>query len=276
MAYGYRRRYRRRRNSYRRKRRNRQMRFRTGQINAAGGRPVTPHSRTVATVTAGNLLCTGTTCGDNAAFNIVDWSAPADPEVSTFSIGGTANNHPSGHVEIVADGYDRVQVLNALYRFNVRFKGDDNEAQDYIFAYRFSNNSAAILTHTAGTVGIDNWKDMRQSRGWAYKRLSATHSGGSQHPSTMQINVRIPNVKRLTQKLTSHTSADYTANDYRHAISDAAASADQFAFLHITVFTIDGVALAAGDIQIDVDVFQRVKVWKTISETEIEPADQES
>lgn len=150
---------------YKRKRRS-QMGFRLGNRNAAGGRPVTPHSRTVKTVCAGHLACVITTCGDEASFNIVDWSAPADPQTTTFEVVGTINRRPSGYAEILADGYDRVKVLNALYRFNVRFKGTEAAGKDFIFAYRFSQGSGAIFTHTAGDIGVDNFKDLRQSRGW--------------------------------------------------------------------------------------------------------------
>lgn len=252
----------------------RQLRFRTGNINAAGGQPATPRSRTIRTVACANLLCSATTCGDNASFNINDWSAPADPESTglTFTIGGTANNAPSGHADILADTYDRVLVLNALYRFNIRFKGDDNEAQDYVFAYKFAEGANALLTHTAGTVGIDNWKDLRQTRGWVYKRFSATHSGGSIHPSAGTINIRIPNVTKLCKLLQASTATEHTQKDWSHAITSGADSTDADGFLLITVFTIDGVALSAGDIQLDVDVFQKVKVWKNFGDFGMERA----
>lgn len=271
----YRRRRRRRRSRYG-GRGNRRLQFRLGNINAAGGRPVTPHSRTLNSVTCSSLVCTAVTCGDNMVFNIMDWSAPASPDGGTFTEVGTGNNHPSGHVDVVADGFDRVKVLNALYRLNFRFKGDDNEAQDWIVAYRFSNTSANILTHTAGTVGIDNWKDVRQSRGWVYKRFSATHSGGSIHPSSGVVSIRVANVGRLAYKMEATTSGtDFTRNDYTHNVADAAQSADINCFLHIEVFTIDGVALSAGDIHVDVDVFMKVKLWKFPSDNNVERADQE-
>ncbi len=274
--YGRRTRRRRRRPRRRTKRRSRVTAFRVGQINAAGGRPVTPHSRTVRTVTAGSLLCTGTTAGDECAFNIIDWSAPADPDVTTFSIAGTSDNRPSGHAEILADGYDRVKVLSSMYRFNVRFKGTEAAGKDFIFAYRFQQGSAAILTHTAGDITIDNFKDLRQSRGWVWKRMSATHSGGSVHPSATQFEVRIANPGKLAWKMNPTTGgSDFTRHDLTHAISANANSADIDYFLHILVLTIDGIALVAGDIQIDVDVFQKIRIWKTVDEFAIERPIQE-
>ncbi len=271
------RRRRKRRTSRRSKRDSRQIAFRVGRINAAGGRPVVTQSRTLKSVTCGQLVCTGATCGDESTFAIGDWSAPADPETGgTFTLAGTANNHPSGHVELVADGFDTVMVLSSMYRFNVRFVGDDNEGQDFVFAYRFSVNSTNILTHTAGAIGIDNFKDMRQSRGWVWKRMSATHSGGSVHPSAQQFQVRIPNVKKLIKKFNDDDITDITYKDYRHVLTDAAATCAVNAFLHICVMTIDGVALTAGDIHIDVDVFQKVRVWKNPGEFQIERADQET
>ncbi len=278
----YRRRNARRRRSTRRrrpnrrvKRRRRQMRFRAGQINAAGGKPATPHSRTLRTVTAGHLLLPGVTCGADASFNINDWSAPADPDTTTMTIGGTAANVPSGHAEILSDGFDLVKVLSAMYRFNIRFKGDDNQAQDWIFGYRFTSGPSAIFTHTAGTVGIDNFKDLRQSRGWVWHRMSATHSGGSAHPSTKQINIRIPDVYKLAKKFIAPSIFGEVSKDFTHVITTGVDSTAVDVFLLITVMTIDGVALSAGDIQMDVDVFQKVKVWKNIADLVIERPIQE-
>ncbi len=271
----YRRRRRRRRGGRRNNRRNRLMNFRLGNINAAGGRPVTPHSRTVRTVTCSSLITTITTCGNESAFNIMDWSAPADPDAGTFTLQGTLNNHPSGHVEIVADGFDRVKVLNAMYRFNVRFAGGDDQTQDYVFAYKFSTASAATFTHTAGTVGIDNWKDMRQTRGWVYKRLSGTHSGGSIHPSAARVIVRIANVPRFAHKMNKQSGTDQVPKDFEHVIQDAAVSADINCFLHVVVMSIEGIAFAAGDVQIDIDVFQKIRVWKNTADFMLEAADQE-
>lgn len=267
--------YRRRRRKKKRKS-TKQFRFRTNNINAAGGRPYIHGTRLYKTVTAGHLLCTATTCGNEAAFNLMDWSAPADPDVTTFTKAGTTNNVPSDHAAILGDGFDRVKVLNAFYRFNCRFKGDDNVAQDWIFAYRFSNVSTAIFVHTAGTTGIDNWKDLRQSRGWTYKRMSATHSGGSIHPTAAEFKVRISNVQKMAKYFQKASATEHTDKDYTHVISSGADSATVDLFLHIVIMTIDGIALSAADIQIDVDVYQKVRLWKDISGNRHEGPGQEA
>lgn len=216
------------------------------------------------------------------AFNLMDWSAPADPDAMTATVGGTAANHPSGHIEALAQGFDRVRVLNAYYRFNVRFAGGDSAPQDFIVAYRFSNVVTSPLVHTDGAAGanrttaIDNWKDVRQSRGWVYKRMSSTHSGGSIHPSAATINVRIPNVPALAKRIFAMpNTTDFTSNDYAHVVQDAAASADVNLFLLVEVFTIDGLIFAAEDIQIDVDVFQKVTLVRNQTDFNLEAADQE-
>lgn len=262
---------------YRRsKRRDRQFRFRTNQISAAGGQPATPNSRTLKTVVCGNMICSGTTCGDEAAFNCLDWSAAADPDSSSWTMAGTPNNRPSGHGAILADGYDKVRVLNAMYRFTVRFKGGNDVLQDYVIAYRFEEESAAIFTFTAGTVGIDNWKDLRQSRGWVWKRFSASNSGGSIYPTSGEIIVRIPNVQRLARYYDKTNVTANTRGDYEHVITSGADSATSAFFLKFIVMTIDGVALTAGDVQVDIDVFQKIKVWKNVSDLALEPPAQEA
>ncbi len=144
------------------------LRFRTGRINAAGGKPHTPLTTTIQAVAACQLECTSITCGDNAIFNINRWTTGADPESTTFTKGGSANHNfrfPTGHVEMVADGYDRVEVLSAYYTFNIRYIGTSNAAKDFVFAYSFAKDVNTLITHTAGDPGVDNWLDMANSRG---------------------------------------------------------------------------------------------------------------
>ncbi len=266
------RRRRRRRKGKRSRKEARLLRFRMNQINAAGGAPVTPSSRIVRTVASSNIFHPGTTAGADAVFNIMDWSTPADPVTTGFTQAGTALNKPSGFDQILADGYDRVRVLSSMYRFNIRFRGDDNVAQDWIFGYKFNTSSSLIFTHTAGTIAIDNFKDLRQSRGWVWQRMSAIGAGGSVYPTTKQVNVRISNVQKLAKAQTRVSGTDHTWHDYGHAITAGADSADVNSFLVITVMTIDGIALSLSDVQIDIDVFQKVKVWKAPSDFGVERA----
>lgn len=97
--------------------------------------------------------------------------------------------------------------------------------------------------------------------------MSATHSGGSIWPSAKQIEVRIPNIGKLAWRMNPTTGgSDFTRHDLTHGITTGAVSGNIDCFLHIMVMTVDGVALAAGDIQIDVDVFQKIRIWKIVDE----------
>ncbi len=249
-----------------------QYAFRTGRVNAAGGRPINPFRRSIRTVNAGNLLVSGTTAGDTCSFGLTQVNKPATPESNTtFGIGGTANSHTSEHNEIVAGGWDDGQVMSSMYRFDIRFKGSDAASKDFIFAYKFGASQAAALILTAGTVTIDNWKDMRQSRGWAWKRFSGTNSGGSVYPSQGRIEVKIRDVLKLARGLFTD---EIEQSDMLCQIIETDVNSTVVPHLHITVFAIDGTAFTAGDIAIDVTIFQRVVLRRQMGSVEmIEEAD---
>lgn len=255
----------------------RQIAFRTGNVSAGGGRPIVQFNRHIHTVVAGQLLVSATTAGDTGAFNICNWSNAADLSQSTsFSSGGTGSNHPSEHEAVIALGYDRSRVLSALYRFDVRFKGTGTATKDFIFAYKFSTVNTTVFTMTAGTVTIDNFKDIRQSPGWVWQRFSAINSGGSIYPSQGRVEVRIPSIFQLGERLSS--GIDVTATDednYSATISDGNNDPNKNIFLHIVCMTIDGVAWSAGDVAIDVTIYQKVKISRSQDQIEmVEEADQ--
>ncbi len=257
-----------------------QLAFRIGNIAAGGGKPFVMNSRTVNCVCAGQLRVSVTSAGDTAAFSLTSYSQPADPvATTTFSIAGTANNHPSEHVTAILLGYDRTRVVSALYRFDVRFVGVNSASKDFVFAYKFGMDSAAALLLTAGDVTVDGWKDMRQSKAWVWKRFSAINAGGSMYPSQGRVEVRIPSIYRLGEALSKSIRSTATAiEDYTAVLDDSGANvAAIIPLLHIVVMTIDGTAFLAGDVVVDVTVFQRVKFEKKTDTADmIDEADQTS
>lgn len=264
----------RRRQNRKRKREIRQLNYRAGKWNAAGGVKISPNSRTIKTITCTQFGVVATTAGDTMAFNIVDWSAPATPESGgTFLNRGDAANlnpKPHNHVEVLADGYDTARVISALYRFHVRYIATDSGAKDFIFAYRFSTtkDSGYSSVFTAGNVTIDFWKELRQSYGWVYHRMSSTHAGGSEYPSTKTIDVRIPSIIALTRKLHNVTT-EIGTNEMSHAITIAVDSAEVDLFLHVMIMGIDGTGFVANDVIMDLDVYQHVKVRKLLAQAEL-------
>ncbi len=251
----------------------RQLRFRAGQIGAAGGQPIHPHSRIIKSVCSSRFACSGTTAGDVMGFEPGNWGAPCTPIYNvTFTESETAANHPSEHPEVVAGGWKESQVLSAMYRFDVAFLGDDNNAQDWVFAYKFGISFAAPLVFTAGTVTIDNWKDMRQSRGWVWKRFSGNASGGSVYPSSGRIEIKIPSLWSLYDRLLDD---EIEEDGMQAAVQDAASAPTLRVCLHICVFTPSGTALAATDVSMDLDVFQDVRLTRSTQTAEmIDEADQ--
>ncbi len=254
------------------KRARRQLRFRGGEINAAGGRPINPYTRTIKTVCAANFLCSATTAGDVMGFEVAQFGTPCSPTYNvTFSEQGTLLNHPSEHPEIVAGGWKEARVLSSMYRFdlrNVNLVG----SEPWIFAYKFGISAAAPMVFTAGDITIDNWKDMRQSRGWVWKRMSGSTGGGSVYPSEGRIEVKVPSVWRLYAKL---LDTEIDEEGLQMLVQDAADNPTLRAWLHVLVMSIDGGALAAGDISMDVTIYQNVLLTRSTQTAEmIDEADQ--
>ncbi len=262
--------------------RRRQLRFRAGNINAAGGQPINAMSRIIKTITAGAFGVTVTTAGNTGIFDIAQMGTPADMPTTTFTVLGTAANHPSEHPEMLTSGFETARVLSSLYRFHVRFRGTNAAIKDYIFAYKFGPVSTsagpAAGVFTAGDVTIDYWKDMRQSRGWVWHRFSGTNTGGSSYASQGLVEIRVPSVLRLANELFEDVELTAPMTELLEMnITDAANTSGIRPFLHIAIFTVEGEAFAALDVWTEVEVFQTLKISRSISNAlMIDEADQVS
>lgn len=258
---------------------NRQLQFRIGNKNAAGGRPVHEQSRTLRTVTASQWQTPITLAGAGGSLNLGQLGTPASFENTTFTELGTANNHPSEHPQMVAAGWSQGVVLSSMYRLDVRMTGTDSAGKDFVVAHKFAQDSNSIITFTAGATVIDLWKDMRQSRGWSWKRFSGINAGGSIYPSQGRIEIKVPDCPALTRKLNEPASSESMdwPNDFKMIVQDGADVPNVSSFLHIVIFFIDGTVGVAGDIKMDLTVFQKIKLWNPINiEDMIDEADQVS
>ncbi len=251
----------------------RQLRFRTGQIGAGGSRPINEHSRTITTVCASQFGVSATTAGDTGTFDLTQWGQPCSMASSTtFAEQGTGANHPSEHPEIVAGGWDEARVLSSMYRFDIRFVGTDSAKKDFVFAWKFGTASTAAIVLTALDVTIDAWKDIRQSRGWVWKRFSGTNSGGSVYPSQGRVEIKVPSVWKLAQGLEED---EIEWQDLQILVQDATTTAVIRPFLHVVILAIDGTAFLANDVKFDITVFQKVKLYRNQGADEmVDEADQ--
>ncbi len=259
---------------------NAQLNFRAGNKSAGGGTPFLKRTKVIDTVCAGQLTNSVTTAGDTCSFHVTNWSNPCDPVGNTtFDVRGTVGNHPSGHVEAVNNGFNFSRVISSMYKFDVRFTGANNPLKDFVFAYKFGVSAVAAIVLTAGDpAGVDNWKDMRQSRGWVYQQFSGVNSGGSVWPSQGTIKVKVPDVWALTKKLFTNDGSQVNIEETRATIDDSGTNVSVISpHLHIVVMSIDGTALLTGppDITIDVTIYQKVHLSRTIETEEmIDEADQ--
>ncbi len=255
----------------------RQLRFRMGLLSAVGKKPLRALQTFFVSIAGANFQVLAVTAGNTGVWDITNWSDPTtgvgDHDLSLLS---TAATHPSEHETAVALGYTTSRVMSSMYRFDIRFAGTDLATKDFIFAYKFANVSTNSLVWTAGVTTIDNWVDIRQSRGWVWKKFSASSAGGSVWPSAARVEVKIPSVYALVKNMQLAIGDEVDINDLRCVINDTArTTAAQTAFLHVAIFTMDGTAFAAGDVRFDMDLFQRVKLMNEVDGGElVEEADQ--
>ncbi len=227
------------------RKRSRQIAFRTGQINAAGGRPIDPRTIKHRSVVASAWEPSATTAGDHMTFRVNNFNTPLEMATSTSftnQSGISGVRHPSGHVELVQDGYDTYQVLSSHYRFYVQFAASTSEPdEDYVFAYKFDSDSqSAVPAFPATNATQEVWLDIQASPGWVWKRFSKHYGGGQLLKSGGIINVDVPNVYDLIRSFRTGvvTQAEYPA-DYRGVLADSNAAPVAQCVLHICLFSIN-------------------------------------
>ncbi len=237
--------------------------FRQGNIGSGGGKGLIPLTRTYNCVVADQLLSSITTAGDMCFFDLGNYSNPGTliGNVS-FSIGGTASNHPSGHDDAISLGYTRSMVKSCVYDFFVR-----NMAQErtFVFGYKFVTvATASTPAWTAGTVTIDNLKDIRQSRGWVLRTFSSVVGGNPKNTSSGLVRVSVPHYFRLAKSMLKAAAQDLVFNDFQAVISTGTNIPTNRIHLAIFVADVDGVALGAGDIVIDTTIWKRITLSKPL------------
>ncbi len=263
----------------RRKTPDRLLSMRLGNKSATGGRTVNQDKRYIDDLCATCFASTGTTAGDSLAWDITNYNDPLTDASSagTLAEQGTLKNHPHMHDDALV-GYDKCRIISSSYRLFVKNTAGN---RDFIVAWCFSDNGITPLTWTAGTVTIDNWKDIQGSRGWQWKRFSSLGGGNPGVPSSGYIYIKIPSVFKLTQKLTNMSTdlADTQkltkALQLSHALADNATGPTYDVYLHLMLFNPEGVAFTAGHVIIEVQWRGKVELLRSRDSTTIvDEADQ--
>ncbi len=250
------------------RKRSRQLAFRSGNINAAGGKPIDPSHFTHRSVVAAQFHNSAVTAGDHMVFNIANFNTPLKFQSSTsytVPVGISSDRHPSGHVELIQDGYNTYQVMKSHYRMDVSWRGSTNQTIDFIVGYKFDNDfQTASPVWTASVVTTENWLDLQASPGWVWNRYGCDAQGTRK--SWGVINIAIPSVPALVKKFKDMTTTQHTPNDYKGVIADSDAAPVSTCALHIVAFIIQKIgipaALNAGEIMTSIRCTQSVRVWK--------------
>ncbi len=265
----------------------RQLNFRIGNIAPSGrGKPFTPNTKTYnAVCSTGYAPSTVSgSVGQALVLNCMDYNNPlrvtgtgTSIKTGTFTA-DVANQHPTGHEESIADGFDEAQVLSSLYRFSIWWTGTQDAREDFIFAYKFANHDDIDDydtgdAATGSNTGRLQWHHMRMTRGWVWKRFSATDAGGSIYPSAGVVEIKIPSTGKLAYGMTDAIQADLDADVNNLSVNILDTTVEQIPkvtlFLHAMIFSIGGNAMGSLDWLMDVDWFGKVKVMRDIDKNDM-------
>lgn len=259
------------------RKRARQMNFRTGSINAAGQKNREGGTIIHKSVISNVFGTSATTSGDHIVFLINNYNTPTTPAASTTfgAIGLPSQKHPSGHVGLIADGYDAVEVLRRHYRLEGSWRGASRVGSVAVLAYKFSdsNTSATEPIFTAGAITNTVWLDMQQSPGWVWKKFGTIHNGGGRKTFAV-MHVDIPNVRKLVRELSEPVDLlIIDPGNYVSVLTDSTAAPAVTAFLHIVMFILDkdGTpdALTLNDMNLEMRINDVSRVWKVIDSTDM-------
>lgn len=251
-------------------------RFRTGFINAAGGRPLTPQSKTYRCVVATQWGCSGTTAGDHATINPCNYNTPLQKVSSTswtVPTGISDTRHPSGHDHILADLYNTYLVKDAHLRIDIWFNGSNKVGNNFVIGYKFDSDSQSASPAFPATVATTEvWLDLQASPGWVWERFGCVIDGDRKTHGVMNIRMNnLPALTIATQKNVATTQ--FTTDDLLGVIGDTANAPAVSTFLHIVMINLenDGIpaAMSANSVVLSMRMTQTVKVWQKQEATEL-------
>lgn len=243
-------------------------RFRTGGVNAAGGRPLKKPVKVYECVTADDWYCSDTTSGDHGCIAPSNYNTPLKISGNTtWTTGGAGDRHPSGHQTMVTDNYTTVQVLDADLRIHAVYCGATLLDTEIVLGYKFDSDATTTTpAFTAGTATTEHWLDLQASPGWVWNRMGCNHTGGHGMKTYQDVHIKMKNMPSLTTSLFKNTAiTQFTNDDLKSVIADSDAGPLLAARLHIVVFAIrsGGVpaALAANAVWLQMRLKQRVRCW---------------
>ncbi len=264
--------------------------FRAGMLNWGGERPILPNQLTRTFKTLGRLIVQGldlqaSACHANYhAFYINNFNDPMAAEAGFhgFEVSvDDSDDHNIEHDNLISYGFKRVRVLRAMVRLRVDIQSASSE--DWVCAWRFHPGAISVSNVPKDPPADDEydlapdvillWRQIRNNPGWQYVILSGTQAGGSPYPTATTIEIPIPNVKRLGDKLNRGyvTSADPSARsitlnqDYEHELVDASHLTDfPLASVHLGfyMFKVRGGLLVDGDATVECEILQKIRSFR--------------
>lgn len=262
------------------------IRFRTGKVGAGGGKPFVPLTKTWKAKTSSGIAYptstpdpTPTTAGCVIVLPVHEPNLPfkdAQTNRVTAEVGLCTIEdplvHPTGQKEAFADGYRVARVISANYVLKIWAKDAGAAGKDFILAWKFHDTpdtSDYTMVTAAGSPGgaRRQWHDIRMSKAWQHKRFSSTQAGGSIYPCAREFTIRVPSVGKLSMAFADldGLQADSITDPLRLALHAGTAfgTAPQHPlYLHILVFNIDRNSMDAHAWIGDIDLYQKIMVFK--------------
>lgn len=245
-------------------------RFRTGDKNAAGGRPFNPQTKTYKCVTADTWFSDndgGNVCGSHIIFHIGNYNAPLGlvaEKAWTKAVGLAAYRHPSGHLEVVADKYTAYLVRSVLYDVRIQYTGATAYDLDWVFAYKFSDEADETEPAFPITVAATEvWLDMQASPGWVWFRQSCNHDK-LKDGCVLETKISVDDVPKLTIAMNNaDSSVAFTIDDLKGPVGDTAIAPTIDTRLHMVAFKLDRDGIPG--VTIDKDFWLNIRCTQTVS-----------
>lgn len=214
-------------------------------------------------------------------YDLTTWTAPLwnwnnSTNVGVTSLGGGLGTNVNNNFnDAEADLYKYAQVKKSLYRFTIRFTGSNDAGSDFIFAYKFTwdlptTNTTGEIKFSTSAEAQQSWLNIRNSKGWVWRRFSGINSGGSIFPSSGIIDIKVPSVGKLVYGLSpgQEVSVGTPIATLDHLVQNINSNqppdrANMRGFITIVVFKANGAANGAGDVTMDVACYQKATIMRS-------------
>ncbi len=245
------------------------MKRRMGAIGWGGSKPFFSWSKTITTKTLGEGHNPGGTMGALFHLPVNNWNDPLGNLATLVAGTGslTSNRHPEPHLNAIAVGYNRVNVISWKAEIDVNWIAPEGASNDFVVAYTFKQEAVTELTLATGPAGRIEVLELKTNPRWTISRVFNAHHGhdtGKKKSSKVVINV--PNVFKYCEFIAGgQTNLLADNGSTGHAIKDTGFTSNVpiiTLFCTVAIFTLSGLTMLIDSIHVTVAITQKVKIYR--------------